>query len=208
MGKIKNILFDLGGVVITLSPDEAARRFTALGLENAEKYLDTYTQSGIFGDLESGKIDAEQFRTELSRIVGRDLSNEECAHAWRGYFKELPKRNLDALLKLRAEGYRVILTSNTNPFMMAWALSDEFDGEGHPLSYYMDALYMSYRMGVMKPAEEYFRIVLSGEGINADETLFVDDGERNTTTAASMGIHTFLTENGADWTKEIYEYLK
>lgn len=52
---IKNIVFDLGGVIMTIDQSEAVRRFRSLGLEDAEKRLDPYTQSGIFGDLEEGK---------------------------------------------------------------------------------------------------------------------------------------------------------
>ena len=51
---IKTIIFDLGGVVITLAQQQAVERFKALGLEDAEQRLDSYTQSGIFGDLEHG----------------------------------------------------------------------------------------------------------------------------------------------------------
>jgi putative hydrolase of the HAD superfamily len=45
---IRNIIFDLGGVIITLSHDEAVRRFQQLGLKDAPQQLDPYTQGGIF----------------------------------------------------------------------------------------------------------------------------------------------------------------
>lgn len=205
---IKNIVFDLGGVIITLSQDEAIRRFEALGLQNARQRLNAYTQSGIFGDLEAGKIDAETFRAELSKLVGREVTYEECRHAWLGYCKELPQRNLDCLKRLRQEGYRVILLSNTNPFMTSWALSPEFDGQGHSLEDYMDALYLSYKCKVMKPSPEFFRQMLLGEQIMPEETLFVDDGPRNVAAASQMGIYTCCPENGADWTKELWERIK
>ena len=48
---IKNIVFDLGGVVITLSQEQAIERFEALGLKDARQRLDAYTQSGIFAIL-------------------------------------------------------------------------------------------------------------------------------------------------------------
>ena len=118
---IKNIIFDFGGVVVTISHDEALRRFTQLGLPDAEKWLDPYTQTGIFGELEEGLISAEDFRTELSRLCGRELSFEECKHAWLGYRADVPRRNLEVLKQLRKEGYRLILLSNTNPYMMSWA---------------------------------------------------------------------------------------
>ena len=59
---------------MTIDQGEALRRFKELGLADAERQLDPYTQSGIFGDVEEGKITAEEFRVELSRLVGRELS--------------------------------------------------------------------------------------------------------------------------------------
>jgi len=205
---IKNIIFDFGGVVVTIDQLQAVRRFEEIGLRNAAECLDPYTQSGIFGDLEGGRISAEEFRIELSRMAGRELSYADCKYGWTGYCKELPQRNLQALLKLREEGYRIILLSNTNPFMMDWADSKDFDGAGHSVGYYFDSMYWSYEEKMMKPDAAFFRYVLDKEQIFPGETLFVDDGKRNITAAEKTGIHTFCPENGKDWTKEIYNYLK
>ena len=183
---IKNIVFDLGGVIMTIDQSEAVRRFKALGLEDAEARLDPYTQSGIFGELEEGKITAEDFRRELGALVGRELTFEQCCHGWRGYCREVPRRALDVLIRLKAEGYRLILLSNTNPYMMSWALSDAFDGEGHSLEYYFDALYLSYKLKMMKPCEKIFNLILEKENITPEETLFVDDGPRNTARTGRM----------------------
>lgn len=200
---IKNIVFDLGGVIMTLDPAEALRRFKALGLSDAERYLDAYTQSGIFGNLEEGKITAEDFRSKLSSLTGHELTFDECKHAWLGYRKDVPQRNLDLLKELRAKGYRLILLSNTNPFMMDWALSSEFDGKGSSLNDYFDALYLSYRLGIMKPAPDFFRQVLDNENILPEETLFVDDGPRNVEAAGKLGFITMCPDNGSDWTGEL-----
>ena len=59
---INTLIFDLGGVVITLDQQQSVRRFEALGLKDAAERLDAYTQQGIFGDLEGGLISAEVFR--------------------------------------------------------------------------------------------------------------------------------------------------
>lgn len=184
---IKNIVFDLGGVIMTLDPAEALRRFKALGLSDAEHYLDSYTQSGIFGNLEEGKITAEDFRSKLSSLTGHELTFDECKHAWLGY--------------------RLILLSNTNPFMMDWALSSEFDGKGSSLNDYFDALYLSYRLGIMKPAPDFFRQVLDNENILPEETLFVDDGPRNVEATGKLGFITMCPDNGSDWTGELRSLL-
>lgn len=204
---IKNIVFDLGGVIMTLDPAEALRRFKALGLSDAERYLDAYTQSGIFGNLEEGKITAEDFRSKLSSLTWHELTFDECKHAWLGYRKDVPQRNLDLLKELRAKGYRLILLSNTNPFMMDWALSCEFDGKGSSLNDYFDALYLSYRLGIMKPAPDFFRQVLDNENILPEETLFVDDGPRNVEAAGKLGFMTMCPDNGSDWTGELRSLL-
>jgi putative hydrolase of the HAD superfamily len=208
MDDVKNIVFDLGGVIMTIDQNQAVSRFKEIGLTEAESYLDPYTQTGVFGELEEGLITAEDFRRELSEIIGKDLSFDECEYAWRGYCKELPQRNLDALVKLKQEGYRLILLSNTNPFMMHWALSDQFDRNGHSLNDYFDALYLSYQNRMMKPNEHFFRKMMMSEKILPQETLFVDDGPRNVAAASELGIHTFCPVNGADWTEDIYHYLR
>lgn len=217
MERIRTIIFDLGGVIITLDQSEAVRRFKALGLADAEERLDPYRQSGIFGDLEEGKISAETYREELSKLVGWPLTFEECRHAWLGYCKELPQRNLDMLRQLRSEGYRLLLLSNTNPYMMSWAMSNAFslgpdaaglpNAQGHPISDYFDACYMSYQMKLMKPDETFFRSVLIEEQVPPSACLFVDDGPRNVASASQVGMRTYCPENGEDWTRTIRNYL-
>lgn len=204
---IKNIAFDLGGVVLALSYEQAVRRFEEVGLKDARQQLDAFEQRGIFGDLESGRITAEDFRRELSKMVGRQLTMDECYQAWHGYVDHVPKRNLAELLSLRERGYKVCLLSNTNPYMMQWAGND-FDGEGHPISYFFDALYLSYECKVMKPRREIFEIMLQGQKSTPEETLFVDDGRRNVEMAASMGMHTLCPQNNEDWTEALEAILK
>ena len=75
---IKNIAFDLGGVVLALSYEQAVKRFEKIGLKDARQRLDAFEQKGIFGELESGQITAEDFRRELSVLVGRTLTMDEC----------------------------------------------------------------------------------------------------------------------------------
>ena len=192
---IRNIAFDLGGVVLALSYEQAVRQFEEIGLKDARQQLDAFEQKGIFGDLESGRITAEVFRRELSVLVGRELTMDECYTAWHGYVDYVPKRNLEAILSLRARGYKVCLLSNTNPFMMQWADKD-FDGEGHPISYFFDAMYLSYECKVMK-----------GQQALPEETIFIDDGPRNVKTAEEMGMLTLCPPNNEDWTAALEDLL-
>ena len=205
---IRNIVFDLGGVIMTICQEEAIKRFKSIGLKNVEDYLNPYTQTDIFGDIEEGKISAEQFRAKLSELIGKEVTYEECKFAWLGYRQDVPLRNLDILRKLKAQGYKLILLSNTNPFMMSWGLSGEFDGNGNSLESYFDSLYLSYKLGVMKPNKKIFQYIIDNEKIQPSESLFIDDGERNINAARLLGFKTLCPINGEDWTKELIEILK
>jgi len=205
MKRISNIAFDLGGVVIALSYEQAVKRFEEIGLKNARQHLDAFHQRGIFGDLEQGTITAEEFRVELSKLIGRDVKYEECIYAWHGYVEAVPQKNLKMLLKLRETGYKVCLLSNTNPFMMQWAMSNEFDGQGHSIDYYFDNLYLSYKCKHMKPSPEIFKMMLEGQQACAEETLFIDDGRKNVEAASALGMQILCPENNADWTADLYQ---
>ena len=131
---------------------------------------------------------------------------DECFTAWHGYVDHVPRRNLEAILDLRGKGYKVCLLSNTNPFMMQWANRD-FDGQGHSIGYFFDALYLSYECKVMKPRREIFDIMLRGQQSQPGETLFIDDGPRNVEVAAAMGMHTLCPHNNEDWIAPLHALL-
>lgn len=207
MKQIKNIAFDLGGVVIALSYEQAVRRFEEIGLKDARQHLDAFHQRGIFGDLERGIITTEEFRIELGKLIGREVTYDECLYAWHGYVEYVPQKNLQMLLKLRQLGYKVCLLSNTNPFMMQWAMSNEFDGNGHSIDYYFDNLYLSYKYKYMKPSPEIFKIMLEGQQSSAEETLFIDDGQKNVEAAKELGMKTLFPENNEDWTMPLAKLL-
>lgn len=207
MKTIKTIVFDLGGVVFTIDKNQALRRFEEIGFSQAAQYLDAFEQQGFCGDLEAGRITAEEFRDTLSTLIGKEVTLEQCAYAWQGYYAGMPEANLDALLALRRKGYRLCLLSNTNPYMMSWARSNAFDGKGHSLDHYFDALYLSYEMKVMKPHRRIFEMMLEAENASPDTTLFIDDSPHNVAAAAALGIHTMQPKNANDWIQPLMQIL-
>ena len=210
MNEIKNIAFDLGGVVLALSLEGGIRGFEKMGVSDARQRLDAFVQKGVFADLESGRISMEEFRLEMCRLTNKEITLQDCYEAWHGYVDYVPQQNLDTILRLREKGYKVCLLSNTNPFMNMWADSPEFDGKGHSISYYFDKLFLSYECGVMKPAPEIFHMMLEGQQAKPEETLFIDDGEVNVKVAQQLGIQTLCPHNNEDWTifPEIQKLLK
>lgn len=202
---IKQVIFDFAGVITDLTWEGAVESFSAIGLQHADKILDKYHQNGIFQALEEGRMNTEEFRTELSKMCNRELTQEEIQKAWMGYFNGMDQRKLDFILELRKE-YKVYLLSNTNPYVMKWACSPEFTKKGG-LNHYFDKLYLSYETGYTKPHEGIFNFLLNDAKILPNESLFVDDGLSNIEAAQRLGMHTFHPQNGTFWCKELQNEL-
>jgi putative hydrolase of the HAD superfamily len=196
---IKNIVFDLGGVIITLDRSEAVRRFMEVGLDNAEDLLDAYHQKGVFLELEEGKLSREEFYEALRQEAGKYISDDAIDYGWLGFIKELPESKITLLKTLKEKGYRLYLLSNTNPIIMSWAFSPSFSPEGKSIDHYFDKMYLSYQIGFTKPSSKIYDYMLKDSGLIPVETLFIDDGIANIEAGNKLGMKTYLAKNGEDF---------
>ena len=114
---IKNLIFDFGGVLTTIDTTQAIAKFKALGLKDAENYLNSYKQTGIFYQLENGDIDAETFIAELGKLCGREITYAEALDALMGFIVNVQTDLMEYLQSLRGK-YRLGVLSNTNPFKL------------------------------------------------------------------------------------------
>lgn len=199
---IKNIIFDFGGVIVDISRSRAVKEFEAIGVSNAEELLDKYHQKGIFLEVEDGRIDADTFCLKLGEMCGRPISFDEAKKGWLGFMTEAPLYRLEYLEEL-AKRYNLYLLSNTNPFIMSWARSQEFTSLGKPLDHYFRKLYLSYQVGVVKPHKEIFDHMINDARIDPAESIFVDDGAANIEMGRALGFQTMQPINGEDWREKL-----
>jgi len=198
---IKNILFDLGGVIISLNKQNALNRFTEIGFPNIEDYLNEFRQEGIFLEYEEGKIDPENFYKEFRRLAGNDnISSEDIDSGWMAFLVGIPDYKFELLKELRKK-YNVYLLSNTNPSIMGWAYSKDFSPEGLPISAFFDKCYLSFQIGCAKPDPEIFHYIIKDSGMNPAETLFLDDGKANVEIGEKLGFQTYQVDQNEDLQK-------
>ncbi|MDR1341177.1 MAG: HAD family phosphatase [Prevotellaceae bacterium] len=190
MSEIKNIVFDLGGVIVDINKPAAIRKFREIGIDNIEEFLDPYRQRGVFRGIEDGSISREDFYEEICRLTGKKIDSREIDQGWFDFLMPVEQEKLDFVLELRRK-YRTLLLSNTNAIIMSWARSEKFSPAGKPLDYYFDELYLSYQLGCMKPDLDIFHKMIELSGINPEETLFIDDSEANINAGSSLGFKTF-----------------
>lgn len=204
----RNIVFDFGGVIADLTREESVQAFEALGLKDADTILDKYHQTGIFQQLDEGKLDADGFRKELGKLCGKVPTEEQTVHAWLCFLKEIDVHRLRFIEELRKSSYRTYLLSNTNPFIMSWACSEAFSADRKPLDAYFDKLYLSYEMGCAKPSPEIFGKMIADSGIDPAESLFVDDSAVNAAAGRRFGFATLQPETGEEWRNALLDMLK
>lgn len=205
---IKNLLFDLGGVIMDIRRADCIAAFKQLGMEHPEDFLGEYVQAGPFMGIENGSMTPQQFRDTLRPYLRADVTDGEIDTAFERFLVGIPVSRLRALTRLREAGYRVCLLSNTNPIMWDGKISEEFrkDGASGPEDYF-DAMIRSYEVKVMKPAAEIFRIAAERCGIVPEETIFLDDSQSNLNAAAREGYHTLLVAPGDEFETLLEEQL-
>lgn len=195
--KIKNIIFDFGGVIVDLNKQATIDAFLSLGFD-ASSYIRDYVQEGPFAQLELGEKSREDFCADISGLAMHPLMEKDICDAWNRMLVGIPVRRLRAIRMLRAK-YRVFLLSNTNEVHWEYACKALFPYHGWQVSDYFEQVYLSYDLHLMKPDEAFFRFVLEQENLCPGETLFIDDSAANCAAARAMGIQVFHSKRADDW---------
>lgn len=194
---MKNLLFDLGGVIMDIEKERCIEAFRKLGLKDASSFFGDYGQKGPFMLVEEGKIDADGFHAALRPLLPGGVTDADIDAAFIRFLIGIPVRRLRLLEKLK-ETRRLYLLSNTNPIMWNSFIASEFRKDGHDIGHYFDGMVTSFEAKALKPDPEIFRYTVDRLGISPEETLFFDDSQTNLDGAARMGFHTCLVAPGTD----------
>ena len=190
MNGIKNVLLDLGGVILDLDVQATITAFMQMGfppLKSTDIILSKYP---FFKDYETGKIGSEEFITHVSESSGNKYSREDIVGAWNAMILGIRKENVDLCLRLK-DNYRLFLLSNTNALHEVHYNRQLADQHGIAnLDRIFEKVYYSHVLNLRKPDPEIFEFVLGDAGIEAGESLYVDDTSVHVEAAAALGIRT------------------
>jgi len=177
--------------------NQSILNFKKLGIENVEKYLSNFGQSGFFMQLEKGEISAEEFRSEIRKMTPNTITDSEIDDAWNAFLVRIPSEKLDIVYELRKK-YRVIMLSNTNVIHFPYAEQTFFSYKNRSINEYFDKCYRSYDMKMAKPDTEIFEAILSQEQVAANRCLLLDDGPKNIEQAHKLGFQTYFVDPNED----------
>lgn len=186
---IKNIIFDLGNVILNIDTDYSKKAFERYGLNNFDKIYTLASQINIFDRLETGNISVIEFCNEFRDITKTNFSNEIITECWNALILDYPKERIEILKQLKNK-FRTFILSNTNAMhydCYTKLIKEKFDLEN--LDLLVEYAYYSHLDGMRKPDINYYKYVLSNSKLLAEETLYLDDNKTNIETAQSLGIN-------------------
>ena len=195
--KIKNVVFDLGGVLINLDFDNCLNAFRKAGFQDIEKQACQFRGKVFFSQFELGEISPDEFRKAIRKEVSEALSDHEIDDMWNLMLLDIPREKLDLLLKLR-EHYMVYLLSNTNRIHWDYACEQMFCYRGFRVNDFFEDIFLSFEMHKAKPEKDIYEQMMKEANILPEETFFIDDSAINCQAAISLGIQSYHYHIGED----------
>ena len=182
---IRNIVFDLGNVLVDFDPKFYMQSFGFSEQEIQNLFRLVYEDDWRLYD-----------RGDYGSVT--DLCDAVCKKhpAYASAFKKilcpewvrihtLKEETARYLSELKARGYRIYLLSNLSKESYDYVSS-------YPFFALIDGGVYSYQEHICKPDRGIYEVLLSRYALRADETVFLDDAEANVEAANRLGIHGVL----------------
>jgi putative hydrolase of the HAD superfamily len=205
MATIKNILFDLGNVLLNLNLDKTEEAFRDLLQEEFEMAYLKYEADRLFEQLEVGKITPFEFIQGMRSAAEVPMSDDDIIDGWNALLGDLPMARIDYLKEL-SQDYNIYLLSNTNAIHIMWLndyLREQYNMRIGDFTGLFQKHYFSFELRLRKPQKAIFEHVIQDAGIDPKVTLFVDDGKVNIQTAQQLGFQTYLHDPRMDITQSL-----
>ena len=196
---IKNIIFDLGGVILNIDYNKTANAFKRIGVANFDDIYSQANQDQVFDKLEIGELTDVEFREYIKEIVP-SLSYRDIDKAWNAMLLDLPALRIELLKKLK-KNYRLFLLSNTNEIhIKAFQKIIQSSYGENIFDVIFENQYYSSEIGMRKPNSECFQFVLEKDSLIPSETLFIDDSIQHIEGARKLQIKAYHLMPGEDIT--------
>jgi len=183
---IRNILFDLGGVILDINVQATQQRFYEMGLPSIFMNYPENMTTDLFFRYETGKLDTGSFRNEVRRLSGLDVSDAAIDEAWTAMLVGIPSSRTNLLRRL-SERYDLYMLSNTCPMHVPVFEKMFRDASGVSMQDLFKKIFYSFEIGYHKPDREAFEYVICDTGIVPEETYFLDDNIHNIKTSQELG---------------------
>jgi len=182
----KNILFDLGGVILDINVQATLKRFYALGFPAELMDIHDSMSTDIYHKYGTGKLDTEQFRDQIRKVAGVEMTDQAFDEAWNAMLVRFPEERVK-LLKVLSKRYNLYMLSNTSALHVKVFEQMYLETAGEPMQKVFKKIYYSHEIGWNKPDSEAWEYVIKDATIKPGETLFLDDNIHNIKASQELG---------------------
>ncbi len=176
-------IFDLGNVIVDIDFKRVLGVWSNLSGTPLATLSERFTMGQAFEQHERGEIGDEEFADKICAELGVSLSFEQFSAGWQAIFVGQRNEVVDIMQRLRTEGHRVVVLSNTNSLHCSY-WPEQYPQVGESA----DRIYLSQELGMRKPEANIYRYVLEQEGTTPENTVFFDDNYDNIVGATALGI--------------------
>lgn len=195
MAPVKNIIFDLGGVLLNLDVAQTRNAFIKLGLKQIDELFRIGHAEGFFKDYEVGAISDEEFVEKARQLSLPGTSSSQVIDAWNVMLLDFPAERVQFLDQLKNK-YRLFLFSNTNAIHLKYFHKSYQDVYGRAMDDLFEKAYYSHVINHRKPDVAAFEYVINDSKLHAAETLFIDDALVNVEGARQAGLQAVHLTDG------------
>ncbi|MDF1575539.1 MAG: HAD family phosphatase [Bacteroidales bacterium] len=182
----RNILFDLGGVILDINVQATLKAFYELGFPSELMQYPDSMRTDLFFKYQTGLLDTRQFRDEIRKVAGVQMTDQSFDDAWNAMLVGIPEERIKLLKKL-SNRYNLYMLSNTSGLHVKVFEKMFLDKAGESMHQVFKKIYYSHEIGWHKPDYEAWEYVIKDAGIKAKETLFLDDSIHNIKAAQELG---------------------
>lgn len=190
LSKTKNIILDLGGVIINLNQDLTYKAFNSLFPLVFDEILKQLETTNWLERYELGEFSSEEFLNWFKQF-GTNVSSGQLSNAWNSMLLEIPNERI-TLIKNLSKTHNLFLLSNTNDIHYRF-IEDYVKANFNGLDFnsLFKKVYLSHEIKLRKPNKGIFEFVLNDSGLNATKTIFIDDSEEHIASAKQLGIDAY-----------------
>lgn len=200
---IKNIIFDIGGVLVAFDPIKTLRE---MGLpEDEVMEIARHTSlSPLWTEFDRRVIDREKVMEQMKE----GLSTSYQVDADRFFHEEIMKTvtsfdySADWVKSLKERGYNIYLLTNYPDWMFDYHFEHTFT-----FAPFVDGQLVSGKEKIIKPNAEIYQAILAKYNLNAEECVFIDDRPENVEAAQKQGINGIIFTNYGEVTNKLNNLL-
>lgn len=198
---IRNLIFDLGNVLISFIPSEFLRR-----KQYPESKINTILSDIFSGKewimLDNGDISTNEAICSISARSSLNRAETELIFNLRKEILYPINENIKMLPALKKEGFKLFYLSNFPLDLFDEVKNDYF------FFRYFDGGLISAEARLSKPDIRFFNLIIERYGLNPEETLFIDDLPANVEAASLTGMKGYVTYGSDKIARDIFEIVK